>query len=63
METRDTRDNKLCIAALEELAELFRRDKEAGRQFMIEAGFITPKGNVRKPYRRAFQCLAQQVQD
>lgn len=49
------------IEDLKKLAEAQRRkiagNKEAARQYLIELGIFTPKGNLRKPYKHL--CIPQ----
>lgn len=49
---------------LQELLDLFEKmriklkgDREASRQFLVDAGIFTKKGNLRKPYKNL--CIPQ----
>lgn len=44
-------------AILQQYKEKLSGDKEASRQFLVDAGIITPKGNLREPYKHLTLCI------
>jgi hypothetical protein len=51
---------KELSAAMKKFAVKLSKDKKAAKAFLVEVGIITPRGNLRKPYRHL--CI-QRVQD
>ena len=39
------------LELMENLRQRLKSDREASRQFLVDAGIYTKKGNLRKPYR------------
>lgn len=44
-------------AAIKKYAQKLSNDKVASKEFLVEVGIITPKGNLRKPYKNL--CIPQ----
>jgi len=42
---------------LEEYKQKLSKDKRASRQFLVDAGIFTEKGNLREPYKHL--CIPQ----
>jgi len=45
------RERKECIKAMRAYTKELCKSKEACKAFLVGAGILTPKGNLRKPYR------------
>lgn len=56
------KERKEFSALLKQYKEQLSGDKEASRRFLVDAGIITPKGNLREPYKHLSLCI-QQEQD
>jgi len=41
---------------MEAMRKKLKGDMKASRQFLVDAGIFTDKGNLRKPYRRGSSC-------
>jgi hypothetical protein len=54
------KEKKEFSAILQQYKEKLSGDKEASRQFLIDAGIITQKGNLRGPYRHLTLCIPQE---
>lgn len=39
------------LGLMEAMRKKLKGDKKASRQFLVDAGIFTDKGNLRKPYR------------
>jgi hypothetical protein len=46
-------------AILKQYKERLSGNTNASRQFLIDAGIITPKGNLRGPYKHLPLCIPQ----
>lgn len=46
-------------AAIKRVSKRMLQDKEYAKAFFVRAGIITPKGNLRKPYRHLCIALGQ----
>lgn len=44
------------IKDMEKFCKEISKSKELSRDFLVQAGIITPRGNLRKPYRHL--CIA-----
>ncbi len=51
------RERKDYLTRLEQLGKKLAEDPIAAKQFLVDAGIITPKGNLRKPYKNL--CIPQ----
>lgn len=47
-------------AILQQYKEKLSGNKKASRQFLVDVGIITPKGNLRKPYKHLTLCIPQE---
>ena len=45
------------VQILEEYKQKLSKDKKASRQFLVDAGIFTEKGNLRQPYKHL--CIPQ----
>ncbi len=48
------------IQAIKKYTVKLSKDKKAAKKFLVDSGIITPKGNLKKPYKNL--CI-QQEQD
>jgi hypothetical protein len=51
------KERKEYLVRLEELREKLSKDPVAAKDFLVAAGIITSKGNLRKPYKNL--CIPQ----
>jgi len=51
------RERKEFIEALKAHTQKLSKDKKASKKFLVDAGIITDKGNLRKPYQHL--CIPQ----
>ena len=51
------RERKEYLIELEKLGEKLAKDSVAAKKFLVDAGIITTKGNLRKPYKNL--CIPQ----
>lgn len=54
------KEKKEFSAILLQYKEKLSGNKEASRQFLIDAGIITPKGNLREPYKYLTLCIPRE---
>lgn len=45
------KERNALLKAIEKKRAEIQKDPEVGRQFLIDVGVITEKGNLRKPYK------------
>jgi hypothetical protein len=53
------KERKEFSASLKQYQEKLSGDKEASRRFLVNAGIITSKGNLREPYKHLSLCMQQ----
>ncbi|MBC9932670.1 hypothetical protein [Chitinophaga qingshengii] len=52
-----TKEIKDLVEAIEKYSKQLSKDKRASKAFLVKAGIITPKGNLRAPYKHL--CIPQ----
>ena len=53
------KERKEFSASIKQYQEKLSEDTEASRRFLADAGIITPKGNLREPYKHLPLCIQQ----
>lgn len=59
MTTPSDKDREAFFKAAEKYKKWIMSSPEAKHQSLVNIGIITPKGNLRKPYKHLFHILAR----